>query len=170
MGARVLFGDKSWTDYDFTVQGQMVDRNCGFGLLIRDTGVNLQRMQQDGTIRHKDHLLFTVGAFGNTHHAIEQVRDAKQELLGKTSLEPAKRLRKAEWYTALVSVRGSRVQCRLDGDKIFDVNAKAPPAGLVGLMTWDAPFRFRNIKVTDPGGKVLLEGLPDLEKGQAENK
>ena len=34
--------------------------------------------------------------------------------------------------------------------------------GRLQLRTWSTTARFRNIKVTDPAGKVLLEGMPDL--------
>jgi FKBP-type peptidyl-prolyl cis-trans isomerase FklB len=34
--------------------------------------------------------------------------------------------------------------------------------GLIGLGTWEAAGRFRDVKVTDPAGKVLWEGLPEL--------
>ena len=34
--------------------------------------------------------------------------------------------------------------------------------GRLQLRTWSTTARFRNIKVTDPAGKVLFEGMPDL--------
>jgi hypothetical protein len=37
--------------------------------------------------------------------------------------------------------------------------------GQVGLRTLHTSYRFRKIKVTDPVGRVLLEGLPDLPGG-----
>jgi hypothetical protein len=146
------------------VEGQMTDGNCGFGLMVRNSGVNLHVHRQDGTSRHKDHLIFLVGGFGNTHHYLEQVLDTRGELLADLALGPAQRLKKGEWYAARVSVRGNRVRCSVNGEEVFDIIGKPPPAGLVGLMTWTAPCRFRNFKVTDPAGKVLLEGLPELDK------
>jgi hypothetical protein len=32
----------------------------------------------------------------------------------------------------------------------------------VGLRIWQTAARFRNIKVTDPQGKLLFEGLPPV--------
>ena len=58
-------------------------------------------------------------------------------------------------------MRGESAQCYLNDIRLFDVKIKNP-AGNVGFRTWAARYRFRNIKVTDPKGKVLLEGLPDL--------
>jgi serine/threonine protein kinase/tetratricopeptide (TPR) repeat protein len=162
-GARLVFGDKAWTDYDFSVEAQMTDGDCGFGMLFRDSGQGLHAHPQDQTERHKDHMIFVVGGLANSAHYLEHGIDAKDlEWVARTPLSVDKRLKKGEWYTARVSVRGGRVRCYLNGNQLFDAETKAAPAGFVGLMTWSAPFRFRNIRVTDPAGKVLLEGLPDL--------
>jgi hypothetical protein len=178
-GSRILFGDKTWTDYDFTVDAQMTDRDCGFGLMVRNSGLKPHVHPQDGTIRHKDLLIFVVGGYANTHHYVEQIIDEKGQELARKGLGPDQRLKMGEWYTARASVRGNRLQCYLKSgnqqeEKLFDLFPDAPPAGLVGLMAWDAPFKFRNIKVTDPSGKVLLEGLPDFDdrgaKPQADRK
>jgi serine/threonine protein kinase len=162
-GGRLLFGDKKWADYDFTVDAQMRDRNCGFGMMFRNTGVGLHVDPGDGANVHKDYLIFVVGAFGNTHHCLQQILDSNSSSLGNTVLAPDQQLKNGEWYTARVSVRGNRVQCYLQGEKLFDVLTNAPPAGLPGLMTWDAAYTFRNIKITDPSGKVLLEGVPGAD-------
>jgi hypothetical protein len=61
-----------------------------------------------------------------------------------------------------VRVRGNHFQCFFNDSKIFDFKSDEHPAGCVGLRTWASHYRFRNIKVTAPDGKVLLEGLPDL--------
>jgi serine/threonine protein kinase len=37
-GSRLVFGEKTWTDYDFTIEGQMTDRSCGFGMMVRNSG------------------------------------------------------------------------------------------------------------------------------------
>jgi hypothetical protein len=66
------------------------------------------------------------------------------------------------WQRGLVRVRGAHVQCFLNDQKQFDATLEGSAAGCVGLRTCLSTFRFRNIKVTDPDGKVLLEGLPDL--------
>ena len=165
-GARLVFGDKSWTDYDFSVEARMADGDCGFGMLFRTSGRGLHTHPQDGTERHTDHMIFVVAGLANHAHYLEHGIDAKaNEWLAQKPLAADRKLKKGEWYTARVSVRGGRVRCFVNGEPVFDTETKAAPAGFVGLMTWTAPFRFRNIKVTDPAGKVLLEGLPDLTAG-----
>jgi len=137
-------------------------------MLFRNSGRGLHKHPQDGTERHQDHMIFLVGGLANSAHYLEHGVDAKDlEWLAQTPpLGPDRRLKKGEWYSARVSVRGGRARCFMNGTQLFDVETKAAPAGFVGLMTWSAPFRFRNIKVTDPAGKVLLEGLPDLTAGR----
>ena len=67
-----------------------------------------------------------------------------------------------DWYTLLVSVRGTQIRCSLDGNTRFTEKRLDHPQGAVGLHVNGSRFAFRNIKVTAPDGKVLLAGLPDL--------
>ena len=68
-----------------------------------------------------------------------------------------------KWYTASVRVRGGHMTSTLrDGDRdvVLDVDDDLHPQGGVGLRTWRSAWRFRNIRVTSPDGKVLWEGPP----------
>jgi hypothetical protein len=77
--------------------------------------------------------------------------------------QPREVLKPGTWYRALVSVRGDRAECFLNGRRVFAASIPDHPAGCIGLRTWRASYVFRNIRVTAPDGKVLLEGLPDLQ-------
>jgi hypothetical protein len=59
-------------------------------------------------------------------------------------------------------VRGKTVETYLVGDLVFKVDHERHTAGRVGLRTFNTQARFRNLKVTDPDGKTLFEGLPEL--------
>lgn len=76
-------------------------------------------------------------------------------------------LQTGRWHLARVKVRADHGECYLDGAKIFDFKAEHHAGGMVGLRTGNAPYRFKNIKVTAPDGTVLLEGLPDLAPAAA---
>ena len=75
-------------------------------------------------------------------------------------------LRDGAWYTARVHVRGNHFVCSIYDShngtetRVFDVYDDRHPRGRVGLQTFGASFRFKNIKVTAPDGRVLWEGLP----------
>jgi hypothetical protein len=60
------------------------------------------------------------------------------------------------------SVHGTQILCSLDDNTMFTEMRKNHAQGAVGLHVNGSRFAFRNIKVTSPDGKVLLEGLPDL--------
>ncbi len=66
-------------------------------------------------------------------------------------------------------VRGDSFACFLFDNEVgrdigrLDVEDDLHPKGRVGLQTFGAAFRFKNIKVTAPDGRVLWEGLPAVE-------
>jgi hypothetical protein len=68
---------------------------------------------------------------------------------------------------ARVSVRGSQAECFLNGERLFTGKTDAHATGCVGLMTFGSSYRVRNILVTDPLGRVLLQGLPDMDSFSA---
>ena len=73
-----------------------------------------------------------------------------------------------QWHKLQVKVRGEEFQCFCDGNLIVQGRDPEYRKGRVGIRArngWAA--RFRNIKVTDPEGKVLWEGLPELPPGLA---
>ena len=75
-------------------------------------------------------------------------------------------IRPLEWYKVKISLRGSHIRIELDDQMIFDCRDDFSQKGRVKFGAnskfTSSAGRFRNIKVTDPAGKVLLEGLPDL--------
>ena len=72
------------------------------------------------------------------------------------------------WYTARVKARGDHFECFInDGDteqRLVDFDDDHHPKGCVGLRTWNSSYRFRNIKVTAPDGRVLWQGPPAIGK------
>ncbi len=65
------------------------------------------------------------------------------------------------WYRLRVQARGSRFKVFLDGKLLMSFYTDAYPRGCVGVVT-NASARFRNLKVADPNGKVLLEGVRNV--------
>jgi hypothetical protein len=50
----------------------------------------------------------------------------------------------------------------VDAASIVKADHERYKEGRVGLRTFKTHARYRNLKVTDPAGKVLFEGLPEL--------
>jgi serine/threonine protein kinase/type 1 glutamine amidotransferase len=151
--ATLLFGDKRWTDYDFTVDAMPTGatEHSSFSLFFRSTGSG-------------ESLEYLVDGEGNNScHVILHEKEASHRLPNGFTFH----LRDHKWYTARVHVRGKHFACSLydneSGSEIdrFDVEYDHQPNGCVGLGTcYYSPFRFKNIKVTSPDGRVLWEGLP----------
>ncbi len=142
------FGDPTWSHYDFSLEFRRAQGDCWL----------LFHLQLEPDWRKNRQCLFGVCAEDNRVQHLQGSIDEKWQAyaskngpLGNT------------WMRARVSVRGSRAQCFLNEQKLFDCNVAPHAAGLVGLRTWGGAYQFRNIKVTDPSGKVQLEGLPDLD-------
>ena len=66
------------------------------------------------------------------------------------------------WYSLKVEVRGDTFRAYLDGVLQFEQTDARFTHGRICLFTDNAAARFRRIKVSDPQGKVLFEGLPEL--------
>jgi serine/threonine protein kinase len=145
----IAFGDKTWRDYDMSVEFLRLrgdDQVClVFGLDWVKKGM----------------AAFGLSSFRNSAHTLEWFTNgklpAKPQRQMKASLPPG------GWHQARVSIRGRHVQCFLDNRKLVECDIDQDLTGRAGLRTWNSIYRFRNIKVTAPDGKVLLEGLPDVD-------
>ena len=147
----IFFGNPKWTDYDFSVWAMRTEGNDHFGLWFRGAD-------------DKDMYIFILGGKKNTVHMTARIKDGSPL---QSSMLDAKdsAIETDRWHHAKISVRGDLAQCYLDGVKIFEFTADKLRAGSMGLRTWHSAYRLKNIKVTAPDGKVLLEGLPDLPAG-----
>jgi serine/threonine protein kinase len=146
------FGDEGWTDYDFTVDAMRVSGTDCFSLLFRYTDPG-------------NHVKFTVSGHGNKLTYLEPHHLGKPAIPRWTDF----RIQDRKWYTASVSVRGNHFTAFLfDHDsgtktRLFDLDDDRLPTGSVGLFTWTSAYKFKNIRVTSPEGRVLWNGLPAIE-------
>jgi serine/threonine protein kinase len=140
---RLLFGDPSWTDYDVTVDVQRIsgDGLCWVGFRLTDW--------LNG---------FAFGTAEKSRGIITKVDSVAR------SLDRGAWASDGEWHTMGVQVRGGRIQCSMDGEKnVFKIDDDHHPKGYVALATQKLAARFRNLKVTDPGGGLLLDGVRNLD-------
>jgi formylglycine-generating enzyme required for sulfatase activity len=66
------------------------------------------------------------------------------------------------WYSLKVEARGDTFRAYLDGVLQFEQTDARFTHGRICLYTWNAAARFRRVKVSDPQGTVLFDGLPEL--------
>ena len=140
----LLFGDFTWTDYDFSAEVKAVSDTGCCCLRYRVTAGEHNEFGLINWHGSKDFLAVTQGG---KHTRLED-RPGGFKL--------------GTWYSLRVRVRGKQCQCFRDGKLIFDREDDLGPRGAVGFRTEVTAVRFRNILVTDPDGKALFAGLPEL--------
>lgn len=69
-----------------------------------------------------------------------------------------------EWHTIKVSLRGDRCTITVNGTDPQRYSPVRHQAGQVGFRTWAGVAEFKDIKITNPDGQVLWDGLPDIPK------
>jgi serine/threonine protein kinase len=151
----ITFGDTSWTDYDFSVECLRLQGDDGIEVAFRVHWLG------EAIVHPREFGALSLHRTRNTVSALHgRINDGKpwQAYAQQKGPTPADR-----WVPVLVKLRGRDVRCFVDGQELFHHTLERTSTGSVGLMTWHDRYRFRNIKVTDPRGKVLLEGLPEFD-------
>ncbi len=145
----LVFGDKAWQDYEFTVDMMRVEG--------KDQGAVGFRVA-DGNF-----YMFGIGTTRAANQCYAEVHEGSDwSNVGTWEYQTYNH----NWYTIRVRLEGDHVQCFLkDGDtefNVFDFSDNRFGNGCVALRVYKSAFRFRNIKVTSLDGKVLWEGMPAL--------
>ncbi len=148
---RLVFGDRAWTDYEYTLEAQKTGGAEGFLILFRAAS-------------DQDYYWYNIGGWGNVRHQLEKGAAGGRRSVGRSVNG---QIEKGKWYPIRVRCEGNRYQIWLDGERVLDYtdeSASGGPhlAGQVGISTWSTQARFRNVKVATLDGKTLYEGLPSL--------
>jgi len=142
---RLCLGDPKWTDYDFTFEEKHPPVPCAVGALVRSPNI-------------KRGLMLTIDWGWRTYN-IHFLKENASPIIENGRW----RLDNREWHEFSFKVRGQHLQCWHDKVQVVDrIVPEMPREGAVGFRTWGVPVRFRNIKVHDPDGKVLWEGMPEI--------
>jgi len=155
-----VFGDDQWRDYDFEFDCRFESNNssiCPLGIVIRCPDNNVlgaMRTIWDPQPRVQVRVLERL--------------TSDQRYLAYSGSNQGTRYRKEFWQTFKISVRDQQVIVRLNNEIISDQRVEyLPHRGKVGFHIV-SPNSFitqlRNIRVTDPTGKELWSGLPNLDR------
>jgi serine/threonine protein kinase len=140
-GKSMVFGDESWSDYDFEVEVKGIGRtNVWIFFDYVDT---------------RNHCNFYPGP-GNDHGLGTVVDGHVAHKSVPGSLEPDR------WYKVKIEVRGPEARCFLDGNEVLYHFEPRLTKGRVGLGSWETVCHFRKIEVRSPNGEALWQGLPAL--------
>jgi len=141
---RAVAGDKSWTEYTYTLKARKLGGAEGFLILF-----NVQDEQEKSW--------WNIGGWGNDHHAVEMGGVISNTVKG--SIETGR------WYDIRVEVAGDQVRCYLDGRLIHDLKAIQTVKALYASSTLDEPSKQVILKVVNAAQQPLptqvrLSGMP----------
>jgi alpha-N-arabinofuranosidase len=147
---RLVFGEPTWSDYEFTVEARKTGGDEGFLIILR-------------ALNNKEFYWANLGGWGNRGHALERgIRG--QDRWRPVTPRRDERIETDRWYRVRARCEGPRIQVWLDDNLVIDYvdDGKGPAHGRVGVGTWATQAQFRNFKVVSLDGKTLHEGLPPL--------
>jgi alpha-L-arabinofuranosidase len=136
---RAVTGDKSWTDYTFSLKARKLGGNEGFLVLFR---VN----------NDEDKCWWNVGGWDNSMHGIE-MNDVLTQTPG--SIETGR------WYDLRVEITSQNIKCFLDDKLIHDINQASLPS-LFASATQDQTNGDLILKVVN-GNELALDTRIDLQ-------
>jgi alpha-N-arabinofuranosidase len=145
---RLWFGQPEWADYEFTLQARKTGGSEGFLVLFRG-------------ISNDEFYWYNFGGWGNDHHALE--KGTKGKRWGSVGPPFKGQIEADRWYDIKVRCKENHIQVWLDDKKVLDFTDTDKPhlRGRVGIGTWATTAEFKNIRVADPGGQTLFEGIPE---------
>jgi len=142
----LVFGDNSLSSYNLTLDFKKTDGDDLIGAGFHWHG-------------HDHFQLFALGA----HQRFAELDSALNgQITWGDGLSKPFDVETDRWYAVRLEIRGPAYRCFVDDRMLFQHTDPRFSDGRLQLRTWSTTARFRNIKVTDPAGKVLLEGMPDL--------
>jgi alpha-L-arabinofuranosidase len=147
-----LAGDASWSDYTLSLKARKLGGSEGFTIVVRYDGP-------------ENHVVWNIGGYQNKFHGI-QARLAQQDHL--VAQVPGS-IETGRWYDVKVELKGSRLNCYLDGKLVQ--NADVPPPQtqrLYASATRDNGAGEVIVKVVNPGNdatetKISLSGVSHIE-------
>ncbi len=138
---RAFAGDKTWSDYTYTLKARKLGGDEGFLIpfLVQNEGAK---------------SWWNIGGWGNTRHAVERQGVADDSVPG--SIETGR------WYDIHIEVKDARIKCFLDGKLIHDLKPQPPKslfaaASLVGQGK-AVILKVVNVSRADQETDIRLEG------------
>ncbi len=150
--ARLIFGDPTWSEYDFSFAAKQLGGKFGFQSFL-------------GVVDAQNRRMFEVGAFSNVKHLVVQIENDKWSR--RTLSEQPGTISFQEFHTVRIEVRRDRRTYFLDGKQWLNERAENPQPGRLGFGTArDTSVCFRDIRVTSLDGNILWQGSPRVPNGQ----
>ena len=145
--SKIIFGDPDWDDFDLSLEVMTLSGS--------ESGHLMFRCSKNGG--HDNYILY----LKNKNGLAAIYRSDKGY---KTEVAPPVDLAAVHhrWYKVDVSTRGSHIAISVDGRRLFDFEDDGRRQGYVGLTTFGASIKWRNLTLKDAEGNLLWEGFPDI--------
>lgn len=145
---RWVFGDREWTDYEFTLKARKEGGNEGFLILFRVADAEENAF-----------YWFNLGGWGNARSAVERGLGDGQRW-GVVGPNVPLTIETDRWYDLRLRCEGRRIQCWVDGEQVLDFtdDERALLKGQVGVGSWATKVAYRDLRVVDLAGNLLFEG------------
>jgi alpha-L-arabinofuranosidase len=147
----VLAGDVSWSDYTLSLKARKLGGSEGFTIVVRYDGP-------------ENHVVWNIGGYQNKFHGL-QARLAQQDHL--VAQMPGS-IETGRWYDVKVELKGSRLNCYLDGKLVQSADLPPPQIQcLYASATRDNGTGEVIVKVVNPGNnatetKISLSGVSQI--------
>lgn len=145
--AMLLFGSANLGDGDFECEAMRSTGDHGLALVARASDL-------------ENYYYFDVGVFGNKFTSI-YAKESKGDWR-RLDQKPTAPVPTDRWVKLKLRLRGNSFEGYLDDQLVVIGHDDVRRQGYIGLRTWNETGKYRNLKFTDPSGKVLWEGLPKL--------
>ncbi|MEQ8786588.1 MAG: DUF1080 domain-containing protein [Pirellulaceae bacterium] len=145
--AMVLFGSPEFGDGDFTCEVLKSEGKHGLAIVARASDL-------------ENYYYFDIGVFDNKWSSI-YAKEARTNWrrVAQRQIPPIPTDR---WVKLRLRMRGDVFEGFIDDELVLRGKDDRRLRGRLGLRTWNETGKYRNLKFTDPSGKVLWEGLPEL--------
>lgn len=140
--------EKSLTDGVFSVDVKADHSRQGPWLIVR---------ARDS----KNHIRWSLGGFNERVNIVQVVENGNVAAQGKGD----KRVfEKRKWYRCRVEFKDKTIRCFVDNELVNELTTDTLSEGTVGIGTDASAVEFRNIRVTDGDGNLVLEALGGHDK------
>ena len=149
---RLLFGEPEWSDYTVDVEFQETGRteetsaaSAGVWFAVR-------------TNDFENGYWIQLGVSDNREHGFAVERDGDRKV---SFPRVSGSLESDRWHRLRVSVADESIRVWLDDDLLFERQDATHGRGGLGLGSWLTTTRWRNLRVRDVDGKMLLSEFPE---------
>jgi alpha-N-arabinofuranosidase len=145
---KIIFGDKSWVNYDFSLEAKKTGGYEGFLILFR--------AEDD-----ENFYWYNIGGWGNSRHALEKETDNSREVLPN---DTRGKIEEDIWYKIRIRCEENKFTAWIDGEKTLEYIDENNPhlRGGVGIGSWSTSVKYRNLEIRNLDGQALFSGLPEL--------